>query len=87
MISRRALLLVAFLLLVRPVMAGPPSCFTYAEPALRRLQTLCNDGMRAVSTYNQTLRRWESIITTPPPGQTCRGRVNATSRQWEGRCR
>jgi hypothetical protein len=74
-------------LLVRSAMAKTLSCFTYEEPALRRLRTLCNDGMRAVSTYNTTLRRWESTITTPPPGQTCRGRVNPTSRQWEGRCR
>jgi hypothetical protein len=82
-----ALLIVAFVLLVRPALAGTPYCFTYEEPALRRLQTLGNDGMRAVSTYNKTLRRWESTITTPPPGQTCSGRVNSTSRQWEGRCR
>jgi hypothetical protein len=82
-----ALLIVAFVLLVRPAMARTPSCFTYEQPALRRLQTLCNDGMRAVSTWDTTLRRWESTITTPPPGQTCRGRVNPTSRQWEGRCR
>jgi hypothetical protein len=81
-----ALLLVAFVLFVRPAWSAP-YCFTYEEPALRRLQTLCNDGMRAVSTYNKTLRRWESTITTPPPGQTCSGRVNSTSRQWEGRCR
>jgi hypothetical protein len=82
-----ALVLVAVVLLVRPAMARTPYCFTYEEPALRRLQTLCNDGMRAVSTYNKTLRRWESTITTPPLGQTCRGRVNPTSRQWEGRYR
>jgi hypothetical protein len=82
-----ALLIVAVVLLVRPALAGTTHCMTYEEKTLGRLQTLCDDGTRAVSTWNTTLSWWESAITTPPPGQTCRGRVNPTSRQWEGRCR
>jgi hypothetical protein len=76
-----ALLIIAVVLLARPALARTPSCFTYEQPALRRLQTLCNDGTRAVSTYNNTLRHWESPITTRSPGQTCRGLVSAR-KQW-----
>lgn len=81
-----ALLLVAVVLLVRPAMARPPSCFTSEEPVLRRLQTLCDDGTRAVSTWNRTLSRWESRVT-PFPGKTCTGQLNPHTRQVEGRGR
>ncbi len=49
-------------------------------------QTLRDDGTRAVSTYNRTLDRWETAVL-PPPRQTCTGRLNPKTRQWEGRCR
>jgi hypothetical protein len=42
-----ALLLVAFLLLIRPALADPVRCTTYEEKTLGRLQTLCDDGTRA----------------------------------------
>jgi membrane protein implicated in regulation of membrane protease activity len=45
-----ALLPVAFLLLVRPAMAETPRCTTYQEQTLGRLQTVCANGTRAVST-------------------------------------
>jgi hypothetical protein len=34
------------------------------------------------------IRQWDAGETTvtPPPGQTCTGRLNR-ARQWEGRCR
>ena len=49
------LLLVA---LVRPALAGPAvRCTTHHEQTLNRLQTLCSDGTRAVSTYKRTLDR------------------------------
>jgi hypothetical protein len=53
------------LLLITPAWAAP-HCLTYAEKTLGCLQTLCDDGMRAVSTYNKTMQRWESIVTAPP---------------------
>lgn len=81
-----ALLLVAWLLLVRPAWAGPVRCTTVEQKTMHQLYTVCDDGSRAVSTYNKTLSRWESIVT-PPPGQACTGRVNPKTRQWEGRCR
>ena len=70
-----ALLVVALLLWVRPLWAGTTRCTTYQEKTLGRLQTLCDDSTRAVSAYNRTLKRWESTVT-PPPGQTCTGRLN-----------
>jgi hypothetical protein len=80
-----ALVLVAVVLLVRPAWAAP-RCLTYEEQTLGRLHTVCDDGTRAASTWSKTLSRWESTVT-PPPGQTCTGRLNPKTRQWEGRCR
>jgi hypothetical protein len=83
--QRWALVLLA-LAWVMPALASPVRCTTYEEKALGRLQLLCDDGSRAVSTYNRTLDRWETTIT-PPPGQRCSGQVNPRTHQWEGRCR
>jgi hypothetical protein len=60
-----ALLLVAFLWLVRPVWAGATRCTTYEERTMGRLQTVCDDGTRAVSTWNRTLGRWETRVQPP----------------------
>jgi hypothetical protein len=80
-------LLALLLALASPALAGSPvRCQTYPEPSLNRLQTLCDDGTRAVSTWSPSLERWETTVT-PPPGQRCEGRLNPTTRQWEGRCR
>jgi hypothetical protein len=39
------------LALTTPVWAGNPTrCLTYEEKSLGRLQTICDDGTRAVST-------------------------------------
>jgi hypothetical protein len=81
-----ALLIVAFVLLVRPALAGTTHCTTYQEQTLGRLQTLCDKDPRAVSTYNRTMERWESAVT-PPSGKTCVGPMNPRTRQVEGRCR
>lgn len=80
------MLAVLLLALASPALAGSGRCLTYEEKSLGRLQTLCDDGTRAVSTWSRTLGRWESTVT-PPPGQTCTGRFNPHTRQWEGRCR
>jgi hypothetical protein len=71
-----------------PALAGGSAvrCQTYHERILNRLQTLCSDGTRAVSTWSPTLQQW-SMTVTPPPGQTCQGRLNPQPRQWEGWCR
>ena len=63
------------LALASPALAGPVRCTTYEEKTLGRLQTLCDDGSRAVSTWSPTLGRWDTTVT-PPPGQTCTGRFN-----------
>jgi hypothetical protein len=49
-----ALMLVAFLLLVRPAWSAT-CCITSEEKTLNRLHTLYDDGTRAVSTYNYAL--------------------------------
>ena len=50
-----------------PALAGTTRCMMYAEKTLGRLQTLCDDGTRAVSTYSRTLDRWDTTVTPPPP--------------------
>lgn len=86
-IHRLARTLAVLLLLASPAMAGNPTrCQTYPEPTMGRQQTICDDGTRAVSTFNRTLGRWDTTVT-PPPGQTCTGRMNPRTHQWEGRCR
>ena len=72
--------------LASPALASPGRCLTYEEKTMGRLQTLCDDGTRATSTWNRTLQRWETTVT-PPPGQTCTGQMNPRTHQWEGRCR
>ena len=81
-----ALLLVAFLLLVRPAWAGSVRCLTYEEKSVRRLQTLCDDGTRAVSTWNRTLERWDTTITQSPK-KTCTGQMNPRTQEVDMRCR
>ena len=86
-IHRLVITLSALLLaLASPTLAGPVRCTTYEEKSMGRLQTLCADGTRAVSTWNRTLQRWDTTVT-PPPGKTCTGQMNPKTHQWEGRCR
>jgi hypothetical protein len=84
-LRRTLVLLVLPLALASPALAGPVRCQTYPEPTMGRLQTVCDDGTRAVSTYNKTLERWDTTVT-PPPGKRCTGQMNPKTRQWEGRC-
>jgi hypothetical protein len=85
--SIRSLVIIAVLLaLASPALAGPVRCTTSEEKTLGRLQTLCADGTRAVSTWSPTLQRWDTTITASPR-QTCTGQMNPRTRQWEGRCR
>jgi hypothetical protein len=51
------LMLLALLALASPALAGPVRCTTYEEQTLGRLQPLCDDGMRAVSTWRPTLQQ------------------------------
>lgn len=62
--------MIATLFLAAALTWTPPTrthCLTYPEPTMGRQQTVCDDGTRAVSTYNTTLGRWETVVT-PPPG-------------------
>jgi hypothetical protein len=49
-----------------PALAAPTCCTAYEEKTLGRLQTLCDDGTRAISTYNKTLERWDTRVMPPP---------------------
>jgi hypothetical protein len=74
------------LFLASPAQAGSLRCTTYEEKSLVRLQTLCDDGGRSVSTYNRTLQRREATITESPR-KTCTRRLNPRTKQVEVRCR
>jgi hypothetical protein len=55
------------LALASPAWAGNPQrCMTTEERTLGRLQTLCSDGTRAVSTWSPTLQQWQTTVTPPP---------------------
>jgi hypothetical protein len=69
-----------------PAMAGPVRCETYEERTVNRLQTICDDGTRAVSYYNRTLDRWETTITESPR-KACSARVNPVTKAVELQCR
>ncbi len=85
-IHRLALTLaVLFVALASPALAGS-RCLAYEEKALNRLQTICDDGTRAVSTWSPTLRQWQTTITASPR-QTCTGQMNPRTQQVEVRCR
>jgi hypothetical protein len=66
--------------------SDPVRCATYEEQTPGRLQTICTDGTRAVSTWSPTMGRWTTLIT-PPPGQTCTGQLNPRTQQVEVHCR
>jgi hypothetical protein len=58
--------LAVLLALASPALAGPVRCTTYEEKTMGRLQTVCDDGSRAVSTWSPTLQRWDTTVTPPP---------------------
>jgi hypothetical protein len=78
--------LVELTVLVCVAAANPTRCTTYEEKTLGRLQTLCDDGTRAVSTWSPTLQRWETTITASPR-PSCTGKLNPRTQQVEVRCR
>jgi hypothetical protein len=61
-----ALLLLSRLLWAGVTWAGTTRCTTYEEKTLGRRHTVCDDGTRAVSTYNRALEQWDTTVTSPP---------------------
>jgi len=55
-----ALILLSLVLWASLSWAATTRCLTSEERSLGRLQTLCDDGTRAVHTWNRTLSRWET---------------------------
>jgi hypothetical protein len=67
-IKRLPVLLLLLLALATPAWAGDSvRCTTYEEKSLGRWQTLCSDGTRGISTYNEILDRWETRVRPPRP--------------------
>jgi DNA-binding transcriptional regulator of glucitol operon len=56
MTRRRWGLVLVVLAWAIPAIAGGTQCTTYEEKTMGRLQTRCDDGTRAVSTWSPTLR-------------------------------
>ena len=86
-----ATLALLFFALATTALAGDAvRCQTYEEPTLGRLQTLCSDGSRAISTWSPTLQQWTTTVTAPagktaPGGSTPRpasGRGAVADAQW-----
>ena len=83
-----ALVLVT-LVLANPALAGGQiRCRTYEEKTLGRLQTLCSDGTRATSYWNQTLEHWETTVQ-PAPGarRSCTAQRHLQTKDVEIHCR
>jgi hypothetical protein len=77
---------VLLLALASPALAGPVRCQMHYELTLGRLQTLCDDGTRAVSPWSPTMQQWTTTVTASPrPGRTCT--PHTSSRGLEVRCR
>ena len=56
--SVQTMIIIALVFLASPALAGPTvRCRPDLQPTLNRLQTLCDDGTRAVSTWSPTLRQ------------------------------
>jgi hypothetical protein len=72
--------------LTNPALASAVRCTTYEEQTLNRLQTICDDGTRAVSTYNRVLGRWDTTITDNPR-QACTAKVNPVTKAVDLKCR
>jgi hypothetical protein len=66
--------------------AVPVRCTIYEEQTLSRLHTVCDDGMKAVSTWSLTLQRWQTTITTSHR-KACTGLLNPKTGQVAVHCR
>ena len=72
--------------LTSPGLPATVHCTTYEEKTLQRWHTICDDGTRAVSRYNQLFDRWETTITESPR-PSCTARMDPHTQQVEVRCR
>jgi hypothetical protein len=86
MLQRWSLLWLLGLAIASPVWSGTPRCTTYEDKTLQRWHTLCDDGTRAVSRYNQLFDRWETMMTESLR-HSCAARIDPHTRQVEVYCR
>jgi hypothetical protein len=76
----RLCILVLLFALASPALAGTPSrCTTYEEPTLNHWQTLCDDGTRAVSTWEPDAAA-EADHDTASPSLACTGQLNPSGK-------
>jgi hypothetical protein len=61
------MLAVLLLALAMPAGADAVRCTTYEQKSLGQLYTVCADGTRGISTYNEILDRWETRVRPPRP--------------------
>jgi hypothetical protein len=85
----RSLLILTLLLgLVSSSRAATVRCSMYENTLLNRLETLCDDGTRATSYWNNILERWETTVQpAPSTRQACTARVNPLTKAVEVQCR
>jgi hypothetical protein len=70
-----------------PAIPGTPSsCTTTYDPLLARWETVCSDGARAITRYEQVLDRYETAVLSGPR-RDCTGRRNPATQQVEVHCR
>ena len=63
---RRTIILTALgLSLVLANHAGAVTCHTYQDVAWQRWVTECSDGSRAVTRFDEQVKRWRTEVTKP----------------------
>jgi hypothetical protein len=61
-------LAVAGLLTLASAAGSATHCTTWEDQALHRWVTTCSDGSRAVTRYDDQLKRFSTDVITPPNG-------------------
>jgi hypothetical protein len=81
-------ILALLLALASAALAGQVCCTTTEDTLLNRLVTVCSDGTRALSYWNELLQRWDTTVEPAPSArQGCTARVNPLTKAAEVRCR
>lgn len=52
--------------LVSPALAGPVHCTSWEDRELKRLVSTCTDGARAITRYDEEVKRWHTEMIRPP---------------------
>jgi hypothetical protein len=52
-----------------PTLASTVMCTSWEDRELKRIVTTCTDGARAITRYDEDLKRWTTEIITPAQGE------------------